>query len=73
VAAAAGVGRLLLLATRHDTQQDRLLAGQALSAVLLQTTDAGLASCTLSQPVEHARIRDELTAILSHGSAVPRS
>ena len=41
-----------MLGTASDDTLSRLRAGEALSAVLLQATALGLASCPLSQPLE---------------------
>ncbi|MBP2335691.1 nitroreductase [Saccharothrix coeruleofusca] len=55
---------LLVLGTSSDDRLSTLRAGEAMSAVLLETTAAGLASCPLSQPLEVAatreRVRDEV-------------
>jgi nitroreductase len=52
---------LCVLSTATDTAVDWLRTGEALSAILLSATRAGLASCTLSQvteqPVTRAAIR----------------
>ncbi|MEJ3653273.1 NAD(P)H nitroreductase [Actinomycetes bacterium KLBMP 9759] len=57
-------GELLVLGTSSDDPLSRLRGGEALSAVLLEATDLGLATCPLSQPLEagstYRRIRDEL-------------
>ncbi len=54
----------LVLATTADGPLDRLRAGEALSAVLLAATRAGLASTPLSQAVEVAESRDTLRRVL---------
>jgi nitroreductase len=55
---------LLVLATTSDDLRSQLLAGEALSAVLLTGTALGLATCPLTQPLEveetRRMIRDEL-------------
>jgi len=57
-------GELLVLASTSDDGRSQLLAGEALSATLLTATSLGLATCTLTQPleVEHTRrlIQEEL-------------
>lgn len=46
-----------VLATRHDTPRDWMVAGQALQRVLLAATQAGLASSLLTQAIEHRELR----------------
>jgi hypothetical protein len=57
-------GELLVLASTSDDMRSQLLAGEALSATLLSATAMGLATCSLTQPleVEHTRrlIHEEL-------------
>jgi hypothetical protein len=48
---------LAVLMTRHDTQADWLIAGQALQRVLLVATTHGVAASLLNQPVEHRDLR----------------
>jgi hypothetical protein len=54
----------LVLGTTSDDRLSQLRAGEALSAVLLRATELGLASCSLSQPLEvsttRLRLRDEV-------------
>ncbi|MCE3555673.1 NAD(P)H nitroreductase [Pseudonocardia sp. RS11V-5] len=57
-------GTLLLLATPRDDAAARLAAGEALSAVLLAATRAGLATAPLSQAVELPSTRTRLCAAL---------
>jgi Nitroreductase family len=54
----------LVLATADDAVEDRLRAGEALSAVLLTATKAGLATTTLSQGTELAENRASVRAVL---------
>ncbi|MFD7660629.1 Acg family FMN-binding oxidoreductase, partial [Actinosynnema sp. NPDC059797] len=61
---------VLVLGTSSDDRLSTLRAGEAMSAVLLEATAAGLATCPLSQPLEvattRARVRDEvLDGVLS--------
>lgn len=49
--------RLLVLGTASDDRLCQLRAGEALSALLLEATDLGLATCPLSQPLEVAATR----------------
>ena len=59
---------LCVLSTPTDTVADWLHTGEALSALLLSATRAGLASCTLSQVAEQAQTRDVVRAVLDgHG------
>jgi nitroreductase len=54
----------LVLATDDDAPVDRLRAGEALSAVLLAATRAGLATTPLSQATEVAATRDLLRRVV---------
>jgi nitroreductase len=54
----------LVLATTDDAPADRLRAGEALSAVLLAATRAGLATTPLSQATEVAATRDMLRQVV---------
>ncbi len=54
----------LVLATAGDTVEDQLRAGEALSAVLLTATQAGLATTTLSQGTELSENRASVRKIL---------
>ena len=64
IGAAPDRATFLVLGTASDDRLSQLRAGEALSAVLLQATAMGLASCPLSQPLEVAstrlRLRDEV-------------
>jgi hypothetical protein len=55
---------LAVLSTGMDDHRRWLAAGEALSAVLLGATAAGLASCTLSQIAETRSARDAVRAAL---------
>ena len=51
--------KIVVLSTRHDdTRLDVLRCGEALSAVLLECTVAGMATCTLTHMTELAPSRD---------------
>jgi nitroreductase len=63
---------LLVLATHRDDRVSQLRAGEALSAVLLAATDAGLASCPLSQAVEVEGTRRVVRERVLHRAAVPQ-
>ncbi|GDY33407.1 Acg family FMN-binding oxidoreductase [Gandjariella thermophila] len=64
---------LAVLTTASDSRLSRLRAGEALSAVLLAATDAGLASCPLSQAVEIVDTRRLLRQrLLPREAAVPQ-
>ena len=54
----------LVLATVDDRPEDRLRAGEAMSAVLLTATRAGLATTPLSQATEVAADRDLLRTVV---------
>jgi nitroreductase len=56
--------KILVLSTPHgDARLDVLRCGEALSAVLLECTAAGLATCTLTHMTEMAMSRDMITQI----------
>lgn len=55
-------GTLLVLTTEQDDDASRLTAGEAASAVLLEATDAGLATTPLSQALELPQTRTRLAA-----------
>jgi hypothetical protein len=55
---------LALLSTTSDDPRDRLQAGAALSAALLEAERAGLAACPLTQPLEVPDTRARLAADL---------
>jgi nitroreductase len=65
-------GELLVLASTSDDLRSRLLAGEALSAVLLTATSTGLASCPLTQPLEVARTRRVICEDLLGGTWTPQ-
>jgi hypothetical protein len=56
--------RLLVISAAEDTREGILAAGEALSAVLLDATLAGLSSCTLSHLTEVAVSRDIVGALV---------
>jgi hypothetical protein len=56
--------KIVVLSTRHgDAQPDVLRCGEALSAVLLECTMAGMATCTLTHMTELALSRDIIAQI----------
>jgi nitroreductase len=55
-------GTLLVLTTEEDDDASRLAAGEATSAVLLDATEAGLATTPLSQALELPQTRTRLAA-----------
>lgn len=64
--------KVLALSTDTDTPEDALAAGEALSAVLLECTMAGLATCTLTHIVE-VRTTRELVAKLLESERHPQA
>ncbi|MCO1656337.1 Acg family FMN-binding oxidoreductase [Pseudonocardia humida] len=66
----------LVLVTAGDTERDRMLAGQAASAVLLTATGMGLATTPFSQAVEvgasRLRLRRDVLGIPEHPQLVIR-
>jgi nitroreductase len=63
---------LAVLGTASDDTLSRLRAGEALSAVLLQATSLGLASCPLSQPLEIGSTRRVLQDRVLGGTLSPQ-
>lgn len=64
--------RLLLLGTASDDRLSQLRAGEALSALLLEATDLGLATCPLSQPLEVETTRRYLRDSVLDGRLSPQ-
>lgn len=60
---------LAVLTTPGDGRDDRLRAGEALSAVLLTATAIGLATDPVTQPLEVPGTRARLTALLAGSAA----
>ena len=54
---------IVVLSTDGDSPQDALACGEALSAILLEATVAGLASCTLTHMTEVEASRDIVRAL----------
>ncbi|MGW4213633.1 Acg family FMN-binding oxidoreductase [Lentzea sp. NPDC004789] len=65
-------GSLLVLSTSSDDDLSRLRAGEATSAVLLEATSAGLASCPLSQPLEVVETKELVRDHVLGGSTCPQ-
>jgi hypothetical protein len=63
--------KILVLSTRDDTRPRVLRCGEALSAVLLDCTVAGMATCTLTHMIEVAPVR-ELIQRLSGQTGLPQ-
>ncbi|CAJ1585054.1 NAD(P)H nitroreductase [[Mycobacterium] wendilense] len=55
---------ILVLSTPEDSREDALLAGEALSTVLLECTAVGLATCTVTHLTETEDGRAAITAAL---------
>ncbi|MFF0526888.1 Acg family FMN-binding oxidoreductase [Nocardia amikacinitolerans] len=58
---------LLVLSSPGHTPEDWLHVGEALSALLLECTSAGLASCALTHITELASARESIQSVLSSG------
>jgi hypothetical protein len=56
--------KIALLSTETDTPADALASGEALSAVLLECTMAGLATCTLTHIIEVRTTRELVAKML---------
>lgn len=63
---------LCLLSTATDGPADWLRTGEALSALLLAATRAGLATCPLSQVTEQRVVRDTIRLAVLHGIGEPQ-
>lgn len=63
---------LLVLGTASDDRMSQLRAGEAMSAVLLRATQAGLATCPLSQPLEVPSTRRLLEEQVLGGALTPQ-
>lgn len=64
--------KIVLLSTPEDTRRDALNCGQALSAVLLECTIAGMATCPVTHITELAACRDMLRSLAGVRTAVPQ-
>lgn len=56
--------KILVLSTPEDTRADVLRCGEALSAVLLECTAAGMATCTLTHLIELDESRDIVRGLI---------
>ncbi|GLZ27930.1 NAD(P)H nitroreductase [Lentzea sp. NBRC 105346] len=65
-------GSLFVLSTSSDDTLSRLRAGEATSAVLLEATSAGLATCPLSQPLEVLSTKDLVRDHVLGGTSCPQ-
>jgi len=63
--------KILLLSTDGQSRADALAAGEALSAVLLECTMAGLATCPVTHLTEVAVTRELIKSLMDH-DAVPQ-
>ncbi|MEN4447197.1 Acg family FMN-binding oxidoreductase [Mycobacterium sp. SMC-21] len=57
---------VVVISALGDTREDILACGETLSAVLLEATVAGLASCTLTHLTEHPATCDIISALTGH-------
>lgn len=57
---------VVVISALGDTREDILACGETLSAVLLEATAAGLASCTLTHLTEHPVTRDIVSTLTGH-------
>ncbi|MHA7652396.1 Acg family FMN-binding oxidoreductase [Mycobacterium sp. ML4] len=64
--------KIVLLSTAEDTRADALNCGEALSAVLLECTAAGLATCPITHATELEPGRDILRELTEGRAAVPQ-
>jgi nitroreductase len=64
--------RILMLSTPGDTHVDALNCGEALSAILLECTMAGLATCPVTHITELEATRDMIRDLATGPAAVPQ-
>ncbi len=64
--------KILVLSTSADTRADALNCGQALSAILLECTMAGLATCTVTHVTELQASRDIIRELMPNAAAMPQ-
>ncbi|MUL75011.1 Acg family FMN-binding oxidoreductase [Mycolicibacterium sp. CBMA 226] len=57
---------IVVISAFDDTPRDILACGETLSAVLIEATGAGLASCKLTHVTEHPATRDIVSALTGH-------
>lgn len=57
---------IVVISAFDDTPRDILACGETLSAVLIEATGAGLASCTLTHVTEHPATRDIISTLTGH-------
>lgn len=65
--------KVVLLSTPANTRADALDCGQALSAVLLECTMAGLATCPITHVTESTGGRDILRDLTGGGPTIPQA
>jgi nitroreductase len=63
---------LMVLGTASDDPLSQLRAGEALSAVLLQATQHGLATCPISQALENPATRQAIQDAVVDGTVCPQ-
>jgi nitroreductase len=71
-ASAQDQAKILVLSTPGDTRMDAFNCGQVLSAVLLECTMAGLATCPVTHITEMEASRDIIRDLTSGTAAVPQ-
>jgi hypothetical protein len=64
--------KILVLSTRGDTRADALHCGEALSAILLECTLAGLATCPVTHITELVASRDIIRDLATGSAPVPQ-
>lgn len=64
--------KVLVLSTSGDTRVDAFDCGQALSAILLECTVVGLATCTVTHVTELPASRDIIRELIPNAGAVPQ-
>lgn len=64
--------KILVLSTPRDTRADALNCGEALSAILLECTMAGLATCPVTHLTELVSSRDIVADLTARPASVPQ-
>ena len=64
--------KILVLSTSADTRADALNCGQALSAIFVECTMAGLATCTVTHVTELQASRDIIRELMPNAAAMPQ-
>lgn len=69
----ADASAVLVLGTDRDDDRRRLLTGETLSHLLLTATGLGLATCTLTEPLNNVQSRLAMACEVFDGAALPQA